>query len=55
MRMKEVEYLHGKQVYEKVPRATAERNRWKVIKTRWIDINKGDEENPTYRSRLVGK
>ena len=28
---------------------------WKIVKTRWIDINKGDDENPVYRSRLVGK
>ena len=27
----------------------------KIIKTRWIDINKGDDLNPIYRSRLVGK
>ena len=26
-----------------------------TIGTRWIDINKGDEESPDYRSRLVGK
>ena len=25
------------------------------IKARWIDINKGDDDNPVYRSRLVGK
>ncbi len=25
------------------------------IKTRWVDINKGDEVNPSYRSRLVAK
>ena len=25
------------------------------ISTRWIDINKGYDENPVYRSRLVGK
>ena len=29
-------------------------NGWKVIKTRWTDINKGDDVNPVYRSRLVG-
>ena len=28
---------------------------WKVIQTRWIDISKGDGQNPIYRSRLVGK
>ncbi len=27
----------------------------KIVKVRWIDINKGDEENPCYRSRLVAK
>ena len=26
-----------------------------MIKTRWININKGDDRNPNYRSRLVGK
>ena len=31
------------------------RSKWKIIRTRWIDINKGDDENPVYRSRLVGK
>ena len=25
------------------------------IETRWIDTNKGDEENPSYRSRWVAK
>ena len=25
------------------------------IKSRWIDINKGDSKNPLHRSRLVGK
>lgn len=26
-----------------------------MITTRWIDVNKGDAENPDYRSRLVGR
>ena len=39
----------------KIPRAQATRKGWKIIKTRWVDINKGDDENPNYRSRLVGK
>ena len=37
------------------PRKQAQAQGWKVIKTRWIDINKGDDANPVYRSRLVGK
>ena len=27
----------------------------KIIKVRWIDINKGDENEPDIRSRLVAK
>ena len=27
----------------------------KLIDTRWIYVNKGDEENPNYRTRLVGR
>ena len=27
----------------------------KIIKTRWLDINKGDRCSPNYRSRFVGK
>ena len=54
-RAKEVGYIRDKRVYEKIPRAQAARNKWKVVQVRWIDINKGDDENPNYRSRLVGK
>ena len=25
------------------------------MKSRWIDINKGDDKTPNYRSRMVGK
>ncbi len=28
---------------------------YKVVKTRWIDINKGNYEVPNYRSRFVAK
>ena len=33
----------------------AKQKGWKVIKSRWIDINKGGDENLNYRSRMVGK
>ena len=49
----ELEYFHIMKVYTKVPRSVARGK--KIIKTRWIDINKGDEANPNMRSRLVGK
>ena len=54
-RTKEIHYVRDMRVYDKIPRAQAVRKGWKVIKTRWIDINKGDDDNPNYRSRLVGK
>ena len=54
-RPKEVGYIRDKRVYDKIPRTQAVRNKWKVVQVRWIDINKGDDENPNYRSRLVGK
>ena len=54
-RAKEVTYLRDKRVYDKIPRHQALRNKWKIIRTRWIDINKGDETNPDYRSRLVAQ
>ena len=28
---------------------------YKLISTRWVDVNKGDDKNPVYRSRLVAK
>ncbi len=41
-------------VYVKVPlEQCLERTGKQPIGVRWVDINKGDEENPEYRSRLV--
>ena len=54
-RHKDVQHLRDKMVYDKIPRKTALARGWKVIKTRWMDINKGDVEHPIYRSRFVGK
>ena len=54
-RMVEVDYIKKMNVYAKVPRAEAIQAGIKPISTRWIDINKGDWDNPVYRSRLVGK
>ena len=51
----EMDYVSKKGVWRKVPRSLASRNGWKVIPTRWIDINKGDADRPNYRSRLVAK
>ena len=47
--------MDKKRVWHKVTREEAKAKGWKVIQTRWIDINKGDDERPLDRSRLVGK
>ena len=55
-REEEIEYFRKMEVYFKVPssecvKATEE----KPIGARWVDINKQDEPNPKYRSRLMAK
>ena len=54
-RAKEMRYIRDMRVYNNNPRSQAVRNGWKIVKTRWVDITKGDEANPVYQSRLVGK
>ena len=54
-RAKEMSYIADKEVWRKIPRSAARRNGWKVIPTRWIDINTGSAQDPCYRSRLVAK
>ena len=50
-RRKEIEFFKRLGVYTKVPK-----ERWmRVITTRWIDQNKGDENDPNYRARLVAR
>ena len=55
-RLKELEFFHSKGVWIKVPRERARavtgRN---PISVRWVDVNKGDELEPKYRSRLVAR
>ena len=52
----EVEYITRMKVYDVVSRAEFKRNRrGKLIKGRWIDVNKGDSLKPDIRSRYVGK
>lgn len=51
----EMEFFRKMHVYEKVPRWHAREAGCKVITTRWLDVNKGDNEHPDYRARLVGR
>ena len=50
-RRTEIKYFKEMGVYTKIKRQP-----WmKPISTKWIDTNKGDEHNPNYRARLVGR
>ena len=52
----EVEYLKKMKVYDVVNRDEITKSgKGKLIKGRWLDVNKGDSSNPNYRSRLVAK
>ena len=51
----EIEYIRGKNVWSKITRVEAQRQGMKIIKARWLDFNKCDDENPNYRSRFVAK
>ena len=53
-RAEEMGYFCRMRVYTRVPRAQAfARTGRKPIRVKWVDVNKGSEEEPNYRSRLV--
>jgi len=55
-RQEEMDEVNKHQVYDKVPIEECWAKTGKApIGTRWVDINKGDDVNPEYRSRLVAK
>ena len=55
-RAEEVEYIHKTHVYDKEMLEECYQTICKLfITVRWIDINKGDNQSPSYRSRLVAR
>ena len=55
-RRAELDYFESKNVWFKKPREDAFRKMGKSpITVKWVDVNKGDTENPNYRSRLVAR
>ncbi len=55
-RAKELEYFHSKSVWIKVSKQSVrQRGGRPPISVRWVDVNKGDDLNPKYRSRLVAR
>ena len=52
----EVEYLTRIKVYDVISRTEMKKSgRGKLIKGRWLDVNKGDSAAPDIRGRYVGK
>jgi hypothetical protein len=55
-RAKELEYFASKGVWVKRPKAEAFQKTGRApISVRWVDVNKGDDQCPKYRSRLVAR
>ena len=55
-RAKEMQYFRSKGVWTKRPRREARHATGRPpISVRWVDVNKGDDLNPRYRSRLVAR
>ena len=54
-RLKEIEFVNEKSVWEKIPCSMAKAKGWRILAAKWIDTNKGDDDNPKIRSRYVGK
>ena len=52
----ELAFFHSKRVWIKVPQSEARRQTGKpAISVRCVDVNKGDDMVPNYRSRLVAR
>ena len=55
-RKKELEYFESKEVWFKRPKSEAYAKMGKPpISVKWVDVNKGDDIQPNYRSRLVAR
>ena len=53
---KELDYFHSKGVWDmrRIQEAWSKTGR-PPISVRWVDVNRGDDEYPSYRSRLVAR
>ena len=51
----DMQFFKEMNVYTNVQRKEAQERGHKIISTRWLDVNKGDQAKPDYHSRLVGR
>ncbi len=55
-RAKELAFFYSKRVWLKTPKSHARAKSGRPpISVRWVDVNKGDDMHPNYRSRLVAR
>ena len=55
-RQKEMEYFAAKEVWAHRTRAECfQKTGKRPITVKWVDVNKGDDDSPNYRSRLVAR
>ncbi len=54
-RQEELEWIRSEGIYRKVPLRVCLERGFKPIDTKWLDINKGDDNEPNYRSRMVAR
>eukprot|EP00973_Karenia_brevis_P020071 2754072-Karenia_brevis.AAC.1 len=54
-RLQEIAYIKRMGVWIMMRRRDAIDKNIKIIGTKWLDVNKGDKDNPNLRSRLVGQ
>ena len=52
-RLEEVGYMERKKLWDEVSRSAASGHR--IVSVKWVDTNKGTEENPEIRCRLVAR
>ena len=54
-RQEEMGFVADMGVWGVIDRQEATKQGLNILRTRWIDINKGDDEKPNYRSRRIAK
>lgn len=54
-RRAETKHFADMNVYTRVPRSHQAQTGGSTISTKWVDVNKQDDNDPLYRSRLVGR
>ena len=54
-RQEEILWIHAIKLYDKVPRSLALSRGFTPETIRWVDVNKGDDDNMKVRSRLVAR